>query len=200
MVRGDHTRTSVVAGAMLLGLIVLAGCVASPADGDSAYPDLSLAETKSPVQLLRNETTSRIPTGAIEALGETADVSLACLSEDRDPEGLVRQWSSTAVVLVERASQWRTAKIGRDVVQSLVDEGWTARDAGGTATIHRTLLTSESSLAEIQVSSKEPDEGRASTSTDEEVTDYRIEIETHGPCVTTAGADSDEVVSLEKAK
>jgi len=200
MVGGDHTRTSVLAGAILLGLLALAGCAASPADGDTAYPDLSLAETKSPVQLLRNETTSRVPTGAIESLGEATDVSLSCLAEDRDPEGLVRQWSSTAVVLIERASQWRTSKIAEDVVQSLVDEGWTAREAGGSATVHRTLLTSESSLAEIQVSSKEPDEGRASTSTDEEVTDYRIEIETHGPCVETEGADSDEVVSLEKAK
>jgi len=200
MVGGDHTRIAATLAAIVLSLVTLSACASGAAEGDSAYPDLSLAETKSPVQLLRNETTARIPTGAIESLGEATDVSLACLAEDRDPEGLIRQWSSTSVVLIERASQWRTAKIGKDVVQSLVDEGWVARDGGGSATIHRTLLTKDSSLAEIQVETKEPDAGRVSTSTDEEVTDYRIEIETHGPCVETDGAQSDDVISLEKAE
>lgn len=187
------TIAVIAAGLMLAG--TLAGC--SPQATTDAGSSVTLAQSKSPVQLLRNETASRIPTGAIESLGESTDSSVACLSEDDDPDGLVRQWTSTSVVLIERASQWRTAKIAKDLVQTLVDDGWTARDAGGSASVHSSLLTRGVSLAEIQITSKVPSESAASTSKDELVTDYRIEIETHGPCVQTEGPQSDEVTRLE---
>ena len=187
------TIVAVAAGIIIAGS--LASCASAPATDTGT--SVTLAQSKSPVQLLRNETASRIPTGAIEALGESTDSSVACLSEEDDPDGLVRQWTSTSVVLIERASQWRTKKIAKDLVQTLVDDGWTARDAGGSASVQSSLLTRGVSLAEIMITSKEPSESTASTSKGEVVTDYRIEIETHGPCVETDGPESDEVTRLE---
>jgi len=193
MIRTPGTIAVVAASLLIAGS--LAGCASAPvADTGTS---VTLAQSKSPVQLLRNETASRIPTGAIESVGESTDSSIACLSADDDPDGLVRQWTSTSVVFIERASQWRTAKIAKDLVQTLVDDGWTARDAGGSASIHSSLLTRGVSLAEIQITSKVPSESTASNSKDEVVTDYRIEIETHGPCVETDGPESDEVTRLE---
>lgn len=192
--RGAKPAAAIVVGLALL--VALAGCAgAEPGAGSG----VTLAQSKSPVQFLRNETTSRIPSGSIDSLVDSTDRSVECLTEEEDPKGLIRQWSSTSVAIIERASEWRTAKIGKDLVQSLVDEGWTARDAGSSAAITRTLLTSTTSVAEIKVTSKIPNDTNASTSQDEEVTDYRIEIETHGPCVETDGPQSDEVATLEAA-
>ena len=186
---------SIAATAASLVLIgILAGCSAPVEDAGSS---VTLAQSKSPVQLLRNETASRLPTGAIESLGKSTDLSVACLSEEQDPKGLMRKWTSTSVVMIEKASQWRTSKIAKDLVQTLVDDGWTARDAGGSASIQSSLLTRGVSLAEIQITSKVPSESAPSTPEGEVVTDFRIEIETHGPCVATDGPESDEVTRLE---
>lgn len=187
-------------GIAVFAASALVGCSSAAGPSDYKYPDLSLAQTKGPVQLLRNETASRIPPAVVDKLQDSSDLSAACLSEADDSNGDVRQWLSSATATFKKASQWRLKKVTKDLIASLVDQGWTARDVGGSPNVHRTLLSKKGSAAEIQVSSKSPAKAAASTSKDEVVTDYRIEIETHGPCVMTDGAKSDEVTKLEVAR
>lgn len=197
MVRGDRTQIS---GFIALGLIatVLTGCAGDPAASlPGTYPDLTLAASKSPVQLLRNDAAGRIPTAVIDTVEDANDLSVACLPEADDPEGLVRSWNSGAVVTIVSGSQWRVDAIVDNLVESFVDQGWTARGLGGSANIKSQLLSSDSSMAEITISAKIPDEDQTSISNDEDVENVTVEINVVGPCVVTEGTDSDEVKKVE---
>lgn len=192
MVGGDHT---ILARGISLAFVValLAGCAADT--GEAA--ELSLGQTKSPVQLLRNDAAGRIPPAVIEAVEEAQDLSVACLDEADDPMGLRRSWHSTAIVTIEDGAKWRIETVVTDLVDSYVDQGWVARPLGGSSTVKNTLLTSDASFAEIRVASKVPDADVVSTSTEEIIEAALIEVQVHGPCVATAGAESEEVTSLE---
>ena len=192
MVGGD--RTFLVRGISLAFVVaLLAGCGADTGEG----AELSLGQTKSPVQLLRNDAAGRIPPAVIEIVEDAQDLSVACLDEADDPMGLRRSWHSTAIVTIEDGATWRIEAVVTDLVGSYVDQGWVARPLGGSPTVKNTLLTSDASFAEIRVASKVPDVDAVSTSTDEVVEAAVIEVQVHGPCVTTAGAESEEVASLE---
>jgi len=187
-----HLRTwSVVALAGILALS-LSGC--DTAESPNAQ---TLAVTKSPVQLLRNEAAGRIPPATIESVSNTEDVSKSCRAEDQDPDGLMRSWHSTAQVLVEEASAWRIDAVADGIAQSFVDQGWTARPLGGSPTSHVVLLSSETSPAEIQISANRPDPDASPTSTVATVEDVTIELSVHGPCVKTEGPESAAVKKLE---
>ena len=178
-----------VAGALVLSL---SGCDTA----DSAESG-SLAVTKSPVQLLRNEAAGRIPPATIESVSNTEDISKSCRTEAQDPEGLMRSWHSTAQVLVEDASAWRVDAVADGIAQSFVDQGWTARPLGGSPTSHVLLLSSENSPAEIQISANRPDPDASPTSTVAVVEEVTIELSVHGPCVETEGPESEAVKKLE---
>jgi|GEM_PF-1740759 hypothetical protein len=197
MVRGDRTF---IASLIALGFIAttLTGCAGDAAGSvPGTYPDLSLAASKSPVQLLRNDAASRIPTATIDSVEDSEDTSVACLSEDVDPAGLVRSWQSSARVTIEDASTWRIDSIVADLATSFSEQGWTVRSLGGSANVKSQLISSEKSMAEITVSALIPDSDQTSISTEENVERPTVQISVHGPCVLTDGADSDEVKKVE---
>ena len=196
MVKVDLTRALVYVVLGALSAITLAGCASPGAGIPGDYPDVTLAETKSPAQLLRNEAAARLPEEVIDEIVEAEDVSVACLSEADDPEGLVRSWHSTVDVRI--VGDVTVASLVSDLVASFEEQGWVARDLGGTSSVVKKLLESDGSLADIQVSGLTPDANQASTSLEEVVDQPTVTIGVHGPCVRTGGAESDEVAALEK--
>jgi hypothetical protein len=183
----------------------LAVLFALAATGCSAETDtkagVTLAATKSPVQLLRNEAATRIPTSIIETVTQTEDVSKPCLDEAQDPQGLQRSWHSSAQVTVEDAAHWRIDAVTDEIAASFVEQGWVARPLGGTPTSHAILLSSANSPAEIQLSANRPDPDASPTSTSTPATEgvvaVTIDLSVHGPCVETEGPESSAVKKLE---
>ena len=199
MVRGDHTVLGALSAILIISSIALTGCgqEATSAAIAGDFPDISLTESKAPVQLLRNEAAGRIPTSVIADIEETLDESVACLDESQDPDGLIRSWHSSAVVTIEAASAWRVETIVDKLIATFVDQDWFARSLGQTADFRSSLLTTKKSAAEIQIIGQRPDEDQTSTSTVENVDEVTVEVQVHGPCVRTDGPESDEVLKLE---
>ncbi len=139
----------------------------------------TLASTKSPAQLLRNEIADRIPASAIEGGLTVGDSSEAC-----DQQGTVRSWRSDAVLAVVPDQAPRLRVIAETLVQSFVDQGWTASTRDASSKLVEFRLTSSSSPSEVHITADASDR-------------RTITIVVNGPCVTTDGADSDEVTSLE---
>jgi hypothetical protein len=167
----------------------LAGCATEESSGPT------LADTKSPVQLLRNETATRIPPAVIESVSETEDFSIRCKSESEDPIGLRRSWHSNTAVTVEAASIWRVDAIVDEIGQSYADQGWIVTPVAVDDHTHAVDLTREGSASEIRVSAHRPNVDKPLASdAGEPVT---IEVQSHGPCVDTEGPDSDAVKKLE---
>ena len=182
MVGGDQKRFAGVAIALVVTSL-LAGC-ASPS---ASSTELTLAKTKSPVQLLRNEAASRVPSGIVSEVLDNEDVSIGCKTEAVDPKGLVRRWKSSVLMGIENGSSWRVSKVTDEMVTSFTDEGWTASRGPATA-VTVTILESEVSSAAIEITATLPKEDKSGAS---------IRITTTGPCVGTEGADSTEVRKLE---
>ena len=198
MVGGDRKLVGALTSLLVLGSLALAGCATdASAAVQGEYPDITLAASKSPVQLLRNEAASRIPTGVIETVEETLDESVSCLDEGDDPDGTIRSWHSTAIVTIGSDAAWRVESIVDKLIASYTDQDRTARSLGQTADFRSSLLTSKTAKAEIQVIGQRPDKDQVSTSTEEKVDQVTIEIQVHGPCVRTPGAESAEVLKLE---
>ena len=162
--------------AVLLVALALAGCSSAP-------DDLTLVETKSPVQLLRNEAAGRLDTAVVASVRKTGDLSFPCYNEEENPGGLIRQWKSSAdLVLVEGSDRVGAAQA---LAQTFVDQGWVANEVSSDTSFALTMLTKEGSVASIEVSSAD------------ESASAMIRITATGPCVTTGGPESDEVTSLE---
>lgn len=196
MVKDDLTRTLVGLTIATLSVLGLAACASPSASVSGDYPDVTLAKTKSPAQLLRNEAAARLPAEAIDEIIESQDTSVACLSEDEDPQGTIRSWHSAVDVLI--LGEAEVAPLVKDLVASFEEQGWVGRDLGGNASTIKKLLESDGSLADMQISGFTPDPNATSVSLEESVDQRTVQIEVHGPCVRTAGATSDEVVSLQK--
>ncbi len=171
--------TRIPLAAALASILLFSGCAATA----DAAGDLRLVDTKSPVQLLRNEAAGRLDEALVSDVRKTGDLSFPCYNEEENPGGLVRQWKSSAeLVLVEGADRVGAAQA---LVQSFVDTGWVAKEVSSDTSFALTILTKESSVASIEVSS-------ANESASE-----MIRITATGPCVRTDGPDSDEVTGLE---
>jgi hypothetical protein len=182
MVGGDQKRFAGVAIALIVTSL-LAGCASSSASSN----ELTLAKTKSPVQLLRNEAASRVPSGIVGEVLGNEDISISCKTEAVDPKGLVRRWKSSVLMGIEKGSSWRVTNVTDDIVDSFTEEGWTA-SRGPATTVTVTILESELSSAAIEIASTLPKEDKSGAT---------IRITTTGPCVATEGADSSEVRKLE---
>ena len=198
MVNADHRTRLIGLATAALALTMLSACSTpqtSSVPGD--YPDVSLAETKSPAQLLRNEAANRLPAAAIDQIIESQDASVACLSEKDDPQGLIRSWHSTADVLIVDDGVTSAQDLVNDLAASFEEQGWTSRNLGGNASVTSKLLDSETSLADIQISGFNINDTMASTGLEQKVEQTTVQIQVHGPCVRTAGAESDEVTVLE---
>jgi hypothetical protein len=191
MVWGDHTRSIAAAALVAIALTALTACAggSSPSAGGAAT--LTLAQTKSPVQLLRNEAASRIDEFVVETVNETEDLSTACKTAEADPLGLSRSWTSSVEVSLKPGSAWRAGIITEDLIASFEKQGWVA-SRGLPSAVTYTGLKSETSAAHIGL-----------TLTNEDVAagvPAKLQITTQGPCVATDGAESDEVKKLEIAK
>ena len=198
MVRGDHKIFGALIAIAIFSATALTGCAGEQAAAktiEGEFPDVSLAETKSPVQFLRNDAASRIPTAVIDNVEGTVDESVACLDEAEDPDGMIRSWRSSALVTIVSGSAWRVEAIVDNLIQSFTDQSWAARSLGETVEFRSSLLTSKTSMAEIQVIGERPAADVAEgEDTGKQVT---VEIQVQGPCVRTDGSGSEEVLKLE---
>jgi hypothetical protein len=192
MVWGDLTRKATALAVVALALASLSACASQPGGGadSAAGSSLTLAQTKSPVQLLRNEAANRIDSFIVETVNETQDLSTACKTEKVDPLGLQRSWTSSVEVSLKEGSAWRTSIVADELVASFEEQGWVA-SRGAPSAVTYTALKSDTSAATIGISVTNED---AATGTP-----AKLQITTKGPCVTTGGAESDEVTRLETA-
>lgn len=167
-----------IAAATLAAVLLLSGCAGQP----SSSSGLSLLDTKSPVQLMRNEAADRIDPAVFDDVRKTSDASFPCVTDDGNEGGFVRQWkSSTDLGLVEGADEVAAAE---GIVASLVDQGWEVEQSGEESSVDLTVLTNAESLATIEVAAA--DESKSSL----------VRITATGPCVMTDGPDSAEVTNL----
>ena len=181
-------QARMVAGllAMLTVSVALSAC--TPAEAPAGkYPDLTLGETKSPVQLLRNEAAGRIPESVIAEVVHSQDVSTNCMTEETDPDGLIRSWDSSVRVTINADNGDNVQQLVDDLADSFVEQGWKKGTFGVASIVD---LSSDNSPVSIHVSVSKADaetgEGGA------------IQLTASGPCVETDGAESDEVLNLEK--
>ena len=171
-------RTTTKIAAALVSLALLAGCAAGPSDAG-----LTLVETKSPVQLLRNDATNRVDQALVASVRKETDQSFPCFNEEENPGGLIRQWKSSAeIVLVADTDRQATASA---LVDSFVDQGWEAAEVSDDSSFGLTTLSSKASVATIEVSSADMSAVAI------------VRITATGPCVKTGGPDSDEVKNLQ---
>ena len=161
--------------AVLLAALALAGCSSAPGA-------LTLVETKATVQLLRTDAWYRLPEVMIKSDNETTDTSMAC-----DDGGVMRSWRSSTVALVTNSQAPRVVTAGDNLAASFVEQGWEAARSEEDAAV-LTVLTRSSSVAVIEIEAVEKTEAHRAS----------IRITASGPCVVTAGADSDEVRNLER--
>jgi hypothetical protein len=200
MVRGDRKFLGALIAIAILSAPALTGCAGEQAAAETVpgeYPEVTLAETKSPVQFLRNDAASRIPTAVIDTVEGTVDESVACLEESEDPDGLIRSWHSSALVTIVSGSAWRIEAIVDNLIQSFTDQEWAARSLGETVDFRSSMLTSKTSMAEIQVIGERPDPEQTEGSEAADGEQVTVEIQVHGPCVRTEGSGSEEVLKLE---
>lgn len=172
-------RTATPATLALLAVLALSGCAATPTEVTS------LAQTKSPVQLLRNEAANRIPQEAVASTLNTQDESTNCRTPETDPEGLLRSWRSIIRFELVYGDAVDADAIVDDLAESFVDQGWD-RGIYGTASIIE--LTRPGSETNIHISVKKAN--------DENEEGAEIQLTVAGPCVMTEGKDSGEVKSL----
>lgn len=171
------TTTAIIAAS------VLAACAPSTVDV-SEYGDVTLGETKSIVQLMRNDVAGSIPSSVVVGTGDSTDTSVACFPTSNDPDGLVRAWESSVRVDVLETAAGGVWGVFDRIVTSYQNKGWKVENLELPDTSQAVRLTSGSIIASIQLSIPE-DESPV------------IDLVTTGPCAATAGAESDEVKRLE---
>jgi len=154
----------------------LSACTAQPED-----TPLTLAESKSPVQLLRNEVASRIPQNVVQqAVNE--DFSEAC-GED-DPS--IRAWHSVVRLELGAAGEIDVDALIDELSASFEEDGWIATPGNERLEQKQAVYTRGGTAAEIHITA----EARAGVG-------HAVVVSVFGPCVQTDGPDSDEVTSLE---
>lgn len=186
MVGGGRRKSGGMFAAAFV-LVTLAGCASmGGAESSSEVSDVTLAQSKSYAQLLRNEASSRLPEIVLKEVAQSTDVSVAC---DSDPEGLARSWSSSTSILITNSTAARIQTVADDLAATFVEQGWTVSpDASSTDTQIVTELTSEASLAAIEIAAALKADGQEPS----------IRITATGVCAMTGGPESDEVLKLEQ--
>jgi len=164
--------------------VVIASVIAVAVTGCAGAPEVSaLGASKAPAQLLRNEVASRIPTEAVRELADSVDTSEEC-----GGDGTQRFWRSSQLVFINKENADRVSTMFDDLLASLQDQGWTGNVSTPTPKVHAVFLDSKTTDAKIEIRATEADQfGKGGT----------FELAVTGPCVDTAGADSDDVKELE---
>lgn len=164
-----------------LSLVAISGCA-------SAEPSSTLADAKSLVQLVRNEAGSRLSADTVADVTLVDDGSAACALEKDDPDGLERRWESTSVVSFVAGAGDSLEATYAELINSFSANGWSEVAYGGGGMV---TLQKPDSDASLQFVAEAEDAAAA--------TPASITVVISSGCVQTAGADSDEVVALEKA-
>ena len=184
--------------AIAIAIGTLSGCGASAGSENARageYPDLTLAESKAPAQLLRNTAVTRIPTDVVLNVGTDTDGSIACLSEAEDPDGTIRRWDSSVDVNLKLVEAKDGDGIVAEVIKTFTDDGWMSQAiTGSTANNQAFLLTNGTSSAASVSTSQIRIEAIIAG---DKGSGY-IHIDSMGPCVVTEGANSSEVKDLGK--
>jgi hypothetical protein len=171
----------------ILVLALLSGCAATGAGDASPEQEVTIAQSKSYAQLLRNEASSRLP--PMQEVSETTDTSVACDDASVDAGGLRRAWESSTRILVSNSTATRIQSVTDELVASFVAQDWTAEEGeGSTDVLSSVRLSSASSLAGITIETAHKAEGQEPS----------IHIVSTGACALTGGPDSDEVVKLSE--
>ena len=179
MAREIFKRASQAAVSVLLSAALLAGC----ASGSEGEETLTLVETKSPAQLLRNEAANRVPAEQVEAIIKSQDESTSCRTVETDPEGLLRSWRSGVRFQLVNDASVDPDDVLDTLVNSFVDDGWDRGSFGVETIVELTRAGSETNI-HVSVSRPDPSAGA------------EIQLVVAGPCVMTDGRDSEEVTSL----
>lgn len=179
MVKVDRARSAAAVVIVLAMATTLTGC----ASDDGA---ISLADTKAPTQLLRNDAASRVPGDAVLTVGEKGDGSEGCALDD-DPDGLMRKWHSSLVLEINSGSAPNVDVLSADLSKAYTDEGWDEFLSEGTGSSTRTLKK-DGSRSQLRITTTDDADGDGLGAT--------IAIDVFGQCVKTAGPNSDEVIKL----
>ena len=136
LVMSRFSSLSVSGGVLLVaGLLVLSGCSSDAAvSGSDAVPaangadasELSLADTKSPVQFIRNEAAARLPLPTLEEIAELTDTAESCSADDPN----MLSWQSSVYMTIASKSASRTGNIFSNLIMTFTNDGW--RQASGT--------------------------------------------------------------------
>jgi len=168
-------RRTLSAAAALAIVLSVASC-------SETETGLTLAETKSPVQLLRNEAASRVPATLVAEVENSSDASENCRTAETDPEGLQRSWkSSVRIVLTPEAD---LDMVLSKFFLSFREDGWEQGTYGSDTIVE---FTREGSFANIHISVREAKDDSPA----------ELQVQVAGPCVMTDGEGSDEVTKLE---
>jgi len=146
---------------------------------------VTISESKSTVQLLRNVIADTIDDSAIQGVTKNDDAALACGDEPDEDRFF---WRSSVLLDIVGASDRDIEGAAAGAVAALEKSGWISAEADPVAHSVTVELTSTESLATIRI-----------TSTDDADGDGRgasVFVVVNGPCVKTAGADSAEMKAL----
>jgi hypothetical protein len=160
----------------LASTVALGGCTASDDTG------ISLADTKSSVQLMRNDVTGKVSDEVTKEVTEVGDGSVGCGDEFN------RRWRSTALIELLPDSSSKIDAIAQTLQGLFVAKGWVsgAKPGGDGITIYK--LTSPDAQSTIDLTATELGESGKDGAT--------IHVEINGPCVLTEGPGSDELARL----
>ncbi|CAN5342306.1 hypothetical protein BH11ACT2_BH11ACT2_11030 [soil metagenome] len=186
MARRAPSRIALGVVVAMLAVVPLSACAtdAPAAGGGSA---LTLAQVKSPVQLLRNSAAGRIDKSAIDEVKAPTDQSQACKGLDVDPKSLYRTWVSGVLILLKYDEATRPPAIQTQIIRSFTDQGWKVGDSPSTKITH---LEKATTFATIDISNTDIDKTFK--------VEGQIQINVYGACVLTGGPTSPEVTKLEK--
>jgi hypothetical protein len=157
--------------------LILSGCAAEA----PATTTLTITETKSSVQLMRNAVSGKIDPSYIAEVREVTDKSETC---QNDPESKMRLWRSGSVIELNRDDSDNADDIRQAITADYTDQGWRKEvETSDTQTV--VTLINPRSLATIEVTVKEPDPFLENGAI--------FVIDIAGPCVLTEGPGSAEL-------
>ena len=198
VVANRHIRFVATTFAVALAIGTLTACGgAAPSESVPAgeYPDLTLAESKAPAQLLRNTAVTRIPADVVLNVGTDTDGSVACLSESEDPEGTVRRWDSSVDVNLKLVEAKNADAIVSAIIKTFTDDGWMSQAITGSKADNQAFLLTNGTSSAASVSTSQV---RIEAVITGDQTSAYVHIDSLGPCVVTDGENSAEVQELGK--
>lgn len=193
-----HLRIVATTFAFAIAVSTLTACGEAASNENvpaGEYPDLSLAESKAPAQLLRNTAVTRIPAEVVLNVGTDTDGSIACLSKDEDPDGTIRRWDSSVDVNLKLTEAKNADAIVSAVIATFTDDSWMSQQITGSKAGNQAFLLTNGTSSAASVSTSQV---RIEAVISGDKTTAYVHIDSMGPCVVTDGENSAEVKDLGK--